>query len=189
MKSIINLDSLTTNQLIQLEEDDLREKVIIPLLKEIGADRVQDMHGDKEKGIDVYFEWWDVFDHRRRFGMQVKATPLVCTSRPDKNRNILTITNQIQRAFSNVIPLFDSMHGKIHVHIDGFYIVTSKTVTKEAIDYILEERKTYPYIHIIHGDLLMDVIKDIPRLKKRKDIFRTSLPFYSLKLKDFEANK
>ncbi len=165
--SRINLNSLSINQLRQSGEPELRKSIIIPLLKQIGAENVIDLHGSNEQGIDVYFEWLDIFSHRRRFGIQIKKGDLVCGSRPDKNRNILTICNQIKMGFLKEVPLSDSRSGRVGVHIDGYYIIISGRANQNAINYIDRERKSFPSIHIIEGEELIRIIKNRKLLNKQ----------------------
>lgn len=163
----IDMDCLTAEQLGRLPEDSLRRDIIIPLLEEIGAENVIDMHGRNEQGIDVYFEWPDVFGHKRKFGIQVKTRKLGFRSRPDRDANIQEIMNQIKMAFGKTVVLPDSMHGKIDANIDGFYIVTSNEISQQARNYIYEERKAFPYVHIIDGDLFVRILKERKLLKER----------------------
>ena len=44
-------------KITKLSENDLRKKVIIPLLNGLGAYGTEDFHGPKEKGKDVYFSY------------------------------------------------------------------------------------------------------------------------------------
>jgi hypothetical protein len=164
---MINLDSLTVDQLKELPENEVRRHIVIPLLKEIGAENVIDMHGRSEKGIDVYFEWRDVFYHRRRFGIQIKKGDVAYGCPPNRNTNILEICNQIEEGFSKETIMFDSEHGKISVTIDGYYVLVSGRITQDAKDYIYEKRKKYPYIHIIDGHGIIKVLKNKIELKKR----------------------
>lgn len=166
-KSKIDLNPLSINQLRHFSETRLRKSIIIPLLKGIGAESVTDLHGSNEQGIDVYFEWFDIFSHRRRFGIQIKKGDLVYRSRPDTNKNILTICNQIKMAFSKEIILSYSKDGKISVHIDGYYVVISGRANQHAKDYIYQERKAFPYIHIIDGDELIRVINNMKVISRK----------------------
>ena len=166
----IDFDSLTIDSLRQLEEPELRKNVVIPLLNDyLCAENVLDLHGNNEYGIDVYFEWYDIFSHSRNFGAQIKKGDLILTGRPDKNRNILTICNQIKLAFSKEIKFADSRNGKVPKIIDGFYIMISGQTTDHVKDFIYQERKAYPYIHIIDGDELLRIIKNRELLKRSRN--------------------
>lgn len=173
MPGSIDLDKLTIEELEQLEEPQLRKQVVIPLLQQIGADNVTDLHGRDEYGRDVYFEWPDVFSHRRRFGVQVKSKKLCYTSRPDRNRDIMTITTQIKQAFLEPIYLYGSQHGSVPMYIDGYYVMNSKTVDNRVAKFILEHRKEYPYIKVIDRDPLMKIIKERHRLKERAEYLKS----------------
>lgn len=157
----INIDKLKT-----LDENVLRKSVLLPLLTHIEVQNIIDMHDSSEKGIDIYFETCDAFGHRRRFGVQIKNKDIVCTSQPNK-ASIITIINQIKMAFSRRIKFGTSDKGNDGVHIDGFYVITSGKVSKEAADWIFENRNTYSYIQIVDGSELMEIIKNKDELKRK----------------------
>lgn len=157
----INIDKLKT-----LNEDALRKSILLPLFAYIEVQNIIDMHGSSEKGIDIYFETCDAFGHRRRFGVQIKNKDIVCTSQPNKV-SVITIINQIKMAFSRRIKFGTSDKGNDGVHIDGFYIITSGKVSKEAADWIFENRNTYSYIQIVDGSELMEIIKNKDELKRK----------------------
>jgi len=162
----MDLDKISPHKLKTLSEEVLRKDLVIPLLKEIEAQNVTDMHGPSEKGIDVYFETYDIFGHKRRFGMQVKTIDIVQEGQAGKG-NIITIMNQIEMAFSNSIVFGTSEKGREEVYIDGFYILTSGKVSPNAARYIREKRNKYPYVYIIDGDETLRIIRNRKFLKRR----------------------
>lgn len=178
MKRKIDLDKINLVKLRRYNEDTLREKVIVPLLQDLGVDNIKDMHRDKryEGGIDIYFDILDVFGHRRRFGIQVKDEDLVCRSRPDKNKNIETICTQIRLGFGKNITLPTSDPGKISVHIDGYYVITSGNVNQVASNYIYQQREAYPYLHIIDGELLFKIIQQRREIGNKKEFKKVKKP-------------
>lgn len=169
MASNITIKTINIDKLKALTEDELRKLVLLPLLNYIGVQNVTDMHGSNEKGIDVYFEIYDSFGHKRRFGIQLKNKDIICTSTPNK-ASIVIIINQIKMAFQKRIKFGTSDKGNDGVHIDGFYVVTSGKVNKEAADWIFENRNTYSYIQIIDGGELMEIIKNRDELKKKNSL-------------------
>lgn len=190
MKIKVGLNTIDLVKLRRYKEDTIREKVIIPLLSDLGADYIEDMHKNKrnEQGIDVYFETFDIFAHRRRFGIQIKREDLVCRGRPDKNKNIETICTQTRLAFGKEITLSTSDPGKVKVHIDGYYIITAGEINETATNYIYQQRKSYPYIHIIDGKLLLKIITQRQRIKNSKEFMSTMVPL-SLPLKTSKKTK
>lgn len=158
-KPSIDIDLLDPTSLKTLSEDDFRQSVIFPLIKELGGEHVLDLHGHNEQGIDIYFEWSDVFSHIRRFGIQLKKGDLICTSQPNANRNIRTICNQIQMGFSKKLIFADSHNGKTEYTIDGYYVMISGKMNDTASMYIYEQRKVFPYIHILEGEEVLRIIK------------------------------
>lgn len=190
MKRKINLDTIDLAKLRRYKEDTLRKQVIIPLLSDLGADYIEDMHKNKksEQGIDVYFETFDIFGHRRRFGIQIKREDLVCQGRPDKNKNIETICTQTRLAFGKEITLSTSEPGKVSVYIDGYYIITAGEVNETSTSYIYQQRKSSPYIHVIDGKLLLKIISQRRRIRKNKEFISTVAPL-SLPLKTSNYRK
>jgi hypothetical protein len=171
----MNLDTLSYSKLTRISsERTFRKYILVPLLNDLGAEHVQDMHGPTEHGIDIYFGWNDIFSHRRHFGIQAKIGDLICTTKPDQNRNIRTICNQIKAAFSHPRQLATSMYGKVDIHIDGYYIVITGRANKTATNYILEQRKEFPYIHLIEGEELIKIIQNRFRMNRKLG------PFYSV---------
>lgn len=169
----VDLDKINIDTLRKLDEPQLRT-VIISLLKYIDAQNITNMHGSKEKGIDVYFETLDIFGNKLRWGIQVKTEDLICSAR-SSNKNVVTILNQVQMAFSKRIRIMTSDRPG-EVYIDGFYIITSGNVTSEAVEYIYDNRNKYPNIHIIDGNSLMEIIKNKDYLKQRKIEFPIGSP-------------
>jgi hypothetical protein len=162
----VTINTINIDKLKMLDEDVLRKSILLPLLAHIEVQNIIDMHGSSEKGIDIYFETCDAFGHRRRFGVQIKNKDIVCTSQPNKV-SIITIINQIKMTFSRRIKFGTSDKGNDGVHIDGFYVITSGKVIKEAADWIFENRNTYSYIQIVDGGELMEIIKNKDELKRR----------------------
>lgn len=162
----IDLDKINIDRLAVLDENTLRKQVIIPLLKYIDVQNVTDMHGVDEEGIDIYFETLDIFGIRLRWGIQVKNEDLVYAAE-SSNRNLVTILNQIQMAFSKRIRVMTPERSGPS-YIDGFYIVTSGKLTGGAMDHIQDNRNKYHNIHIIDGNMLLDIIRNRDSLKRRE---------------------
>jgi len=158
---MINLDNLNLKKLQKLKENPLRKEVIIPLLSDLGALNIRDLHGTNEFGIDVYYEVPDIFGEKRRFGIQITAIDLKCGKKP--NKNILEILAQIKMAFNRPIPIFPE---KIEVTIDGFYVITSKDIYENAGKFIVATRTQYPYLHLIDGKQLIQIIQKRKYLKE-----------------------
>ncbi|MBD3340059.1 MAG: hypothetical protein GF353_13175 [Candidatus Lokiarchaeota archaeon] len=166
----IDFNLLDVNELRKLSEAELRKLIVIPLLRDyLRAENIIDSCGTNEYGIDVYFEWYDIFSHVRYFGIQIKKGNLIYRNRPDKDPNIITICNQIKSAFSKEIRFADSNNGRVDKNIDGFYIIISGETNDQTKTYIYQERKSYPYIHIIDGNELLKIIKNRELYKRSRD--------------------
>jgi len=165
-----DLNKINIDKLKKLDETQLRRNIIIPLLNYIEAQNVVDMHGSSEEGIDIYFETFDIFGEKLRWGVQVKTVDLILSAQPS-NKNIITILNQIQMAFSKRIKIITSDRSG-EVYIDGFYVITSGRIKAPAIRYIYNNiynnRNQHNNIHIIDGNRLIEIIKNKDSLKKRE---------------------
>ena len=137
----------TTSQdiLAYTNEDLFTEEVVIPLFKRLAERAGYDQNGpvkvefwgkDKrtENGIDVIFGYIDHLKQTKHLGIQCKIDKLTMGSNASLTNSIETITNQIQKAyrfsFTNIITTKDST-----TKINGFYLITSKSIAKNARDY------------------------------------------------------
>ena len=154
----VNLDSLTSKKLQSYSENTLRTQIIIPFLYDMRASRVEDQQGSNEQGIDVYFETRDIFGHTRGFGIQIKKGDLICKHRDKPNRNIMEICLQIKSGFGKEFLLSTSSAGKFPVQIDGYYIIISGKINDPAKFHIHQQRHSYPYLHVIDGSELIQII-------------------------------
>jgi hypothetical protein len=159
----ITLKTLTETQLIECKEDILRNGVIIPLLRKIGLHGVRPYHGPREFGIDVLFESVDFFDRPKYFGVSVKTERLDYTAKEEPKRNLQTICYQISKAKKAKFP----SSNYTQVYLDGYYVITSKSVSREAVDFILDNQRDFSYIDIIDGQELFRIIQEMEHLRHR----------------------
>lgn len=135
-------------------ENSLRKKVIIPLLRLKGFNNVSDIHGSDEHGRDVVCFLNDRFGNRINYAFQIKAKQIHNNTSRSPNNHIRSIITQIGDAFTT--PFYDPLANeskKVHV----MYIVTSKAITQPAQRTIIEG--TYGnrrYIHFIDGGQLKE---------------------------------
>jgi hypothetical protein len=171
---MLNLKNLDLKRLRKCKEKEFRLGIIIPLLKNhLGASVVRDLHGTNEQGIDVYFEFSDAFKKIRRYGIQLKIGNLKAKGRVDRNPNVIEICNQIEQAFGKEIPLID----KTNVCIDGFYIAITGTADERVCNHIFLKRKQYPYLHIIDGEHIIELIRQLFFFEIQKQILpATQIP-------------
>lgn len=157
---VINFNTITEKELKSLNEDILRKRVIKPLLDNIGCDYVMDNCGQNECGVDIFFEKKDIFGHTRYFGIQCKKGDIKKTT-SENPKSIITICNQIKEAFKT--EFISSEYTE--VFINGFYIITSGLVNRFAQEYIMKMKKDFPYLDIIDGQQLIQILKKVNTLK------------------------
>lgn len=160
----MNLDTITFEEIIALNEKHLRLQVILPLLRELGAENIMDLHGVNELGIDIYCEWRDVFNVKRGFAIQIKAGDVTCKGRPDKSPDVIEICRQIEMTKAKEIILTDRVS---KVTVDGYYVFISGKINDTARDYILSQKAIYSYLAFLDGDFLFRTIKNRSVLKAR----------------------
>lgn len=163
----VDLSSITIKELPRLSERVLRNEIIEPLLREIGFDYVENCHGPRECGIDIYFETKDFLGRPRYFGVSSKKGDLNRKAVPDRN-SILTIFHQMDLAFETVF--HSSNNDPVHLH--GYYVIASGGLTSEAKDTILARRSKYPYVDIIDGPVLFGLIQQRKMLRNRYDAWK-----------------
>ncbi len=129
-----------------LNEDDLRQKIIMPLLFVLGCPDVRDNCGPAEYGKDILYLCRDHFLREKVWGAAL-------IKRDDINKSSL---DNIHRQISDAINQFidpDDPRSKVQLH--EILIITSRSITSEALKYINEQSgKAFQNIHFINGDRL-----------------------------------
>lgn len=135
-------------------ENSLRKKVIIPLLRLKGFNNVSDIHGSDEHGRDVVCFLNDRFGNRLNYAFQIKARQIHCNTGRSLPNNINSIMIQIEDAFST--PFYDPFaNASKDVHV--MYVITSKAITSQAKRRIVEGTNgNRRYIHFIDGGQLKE---------------------------------
>jgi len=134
------------DQLQTLSEDDLRQKIIMPLLFALGCKDVRDNCGTSEYGKDVIYISRDHFLREKIWGAAL-------IKKDDINKSAL---DNIHRQVSDAINQFidqDDPRNKVQLH--EILVITPQSITSEALKYINEQSgKNFPNIHFINGDRL-----------------------------------
>lgn len=136
-----------------LSEDDLRRKVVIPLLSALGCQQLQDNCGPSEYGKDIVYIVRDHFLKEKIWGAAV-------VKKSDINKSSIdTIHRQIVDAITP-FPHPDNPGSTVQVH--EILLITSRGMTSEAQKYINENSgKCFPNIHFINGDRLEFLINEV----------------------------
>lgn len=118
-------------KLIALNEKELRQTVLIPLLKAMGFSDVYEFHGIREKGKDLIFrevsQMKEVFIHAA-----VVSTKDITGSTGD-SKSSERILDQIRMALEE--PFVDIYTGK-NTHVDRCWVVTSGRILPTSIESI-----------------------------------------------------
>src|SRR5258706_2060928 len=121
----------TKQQVGHMDEDDLRELVLIPLLRAMGYRDVIKYHGgDNEKGKDIVCWDWGRLGTRVNLALVVKAKPLSGRINVDKG-TAGEVRGQVQQCFAN--PYVDPVTGKGQ-DVHECWVVSNKKIEKNAVD-------------------------------------------------------
>jgi len=136
-----------------LSEDDLRKKVIIPLLSALGCSSIRDNCNPTERGKDILYITRDHFLREKIWGAAV-------VKKDDINKAGLdTVNRQIIEAITKFIDP-DDPRNKIQIH--ELLVITAGKITDEAQKFINDNSgKCFQNIHFVSGDKLDFLINEI----------------------------
>lgn len=153
-------------KLQSITEDDLRKKVIIPMMYALGCIDVRDTHGPYEKGKDVVYETDHLLRKKVYGAIIIKNTCNISKGRPLDN--LYRQAKDAMKEFENPNDLSGS---KIKIH--ELIIITAYKVTPAASNYIFENcGVNFPNLHIIDGNTLESIIRELiseHRTKKKEE--------------------
>ena len=149
----------------QTSEDDLIEKVLLPLFQTLGFQRISIAgHEDKalEYGKDVWMKYHLPTGHWVYFGLQAKRGKIDASART-KSQNVAEILNQVTMMLGHEI--FDPDTNKKHL-VDHGMIVAAGTITKQAKNWLGERLNASQRSQILFMDradlLKLCVIHNVP---------------------------
>jgi hypothetical protein len=124
----------------ELSEDDLRRKIILPLLAATkGIHRINDVHGKNEKGLDIiFFEKSAIQD--TCYGLQLKRDNI--GGGGTKEGTVKEIIDQLGIAQDLTHPV--AVEGIGRVQIDRFVVATSGRISETAREEIASRIKGVP---------------------------------------------
>lgn len=145
-------------KLQSLSEDELRKKVVIPLLRCSGFQYVEDWCGPGEKGKDVLYAKKDPLLESYFWGaVLIKNKNDI---RKGSKTDIRIIKNQVEEAILTQIP--DPLDPFRKTIIRELYIVTSFNIEPEAREYIgVVFKESHLFIRFMPGDKLESKINDV----------------------------
>lgn len=144
----------------ELLEDDLRIKILIPLLKATGAHPVVDMHGRNEKGKDLYFSYKDLFNKDRHCCVFIKTGDITKSGKND----IRTFKGAIEEALD--IPLSSPIDFASKIYIEEFYFICNGSINRDANDYLsseIFEEKRFRNLRIFDLNKLTEIVRKLIR--------------------------
>jgi CheY-like chemotaxis protein len=156
----------------RFSENQLIDKILIPLLKQMGYLGVQRnaFHGPGEHGKDIlpFYKYGD-FNERIYYAAQVKAGKI--SARSGVNSNVHTLLDQVRSVLVfSFIDKFDGCRKKI----DRCLVVCSGDITNDARKVLEEASEGRRDIIIIEADDLLDLLRRwnllqyFDRIAKRK---------------------
>lgn len=133
-------------KLQKLSEDELRQKIIMPLLSVLGCGGVRDNCGSSEYGKDI------LYLSRNHFLME-KIWGAALIKKDDIKKSSL---DNIHRQISDAIHQFiDPDDPRSTVQLHEILVITPRSISAEASKYINEQSgKNFPNIHFVNGDRL-----------------------------------
>lgn len=118
----------TKKQVQDMAERDLRQRVLVPLLRAMKYQDVHEYHGTTEFGKDIIGWDADKLGNRENLALVVKATTVSGQSKASAD-----IENQVRQCFSK--PYIDMLTGTEET-IDRCWVVSNQPISHAAIDLI-----------------------------------------------------
>ncbi len=144
--------------LSSLKEDDLRQVVVLPLLRSMGLRDVIEYHGGSaEKGKDVICWYSDPMESRRYVAVVIKSGDIHgSVSKPGSAGQVLL---QVEQALREP---YTDIYSLKEVEIDEVWVVTSGRIKNTAVESIRGKLKASGLgrlIHFLDREALGDLIK------------------------------
>lgn len=167
------------SELQKLNEQDLREKIVVPLMRAYGAHEVRSWHGSTEKGKDVLYKKGNDFDEPVFKAILLKAKKI------DKSVLDGEVKSQIEDACHR--PFINPDHPADETRIRGLTIMTNQDITTDARESIHElTAKTFPSIEIVDGDRLSGYIDRILDIYNQAQSRENPPVYYDFSVDSFE---
>jgi Restriction endonuclease len=149
---------LTRADIQNMNEDELRKQVLIPLLKAMKFNNVVETHGAGEKGKDIVCWKPDELGARVNYAIVAKAARL--SGKVSGHRgSVNEVHMQIQQCFGT--PFVDTIHGS-EQQVHRVWVISNRPSTSEAVESLkssLTPHELERNISIIDGDMLWDLVK------------------------------
>ncbi len=158
----------TKKQVGQMKEDELRDSVLIPLLRVMGYRDVYKYHGgDNEKGKDIVCWELGKLNNRANLALVVKAKPLSGRINVDKG-TAGEVRGQVQQCFAR--PFVDPITGDDQ-DVHECWVVSNKKIEKNAVDAL----KSALGLSVYKGNVLFVGIDTLWELVEKHLRFQATL--------------
>lgn len=129
-------------------EKNLKEKIksVLEELKE-PEERILDIHGSNEYGLDLIIIKFDPFKKLRAYGVQIKTGDIKCFGKP--TQKIKEIIGQLSIAFGQFVYIDGNDY-----KLDGFYVITNGRFLDNTENYIKSACIGIRNLHFIDGESL-----------------------------------
>lgn len=146
-----------------LQEDELTELVIIPLLQKLGFDDIDYTHGVLERGKDIVFTRRDPLSDPKYIGATVKAHKL--DGNVQSSRSMSAVYYQVRQAIDS--PFVIPRNGR-RVILSEIYVITSHPISQQAIQSISASLvRDGSRVTFIDGSKLLSLVeKHLPDILK-----------------------
>jgi len=139
-----------------LNEQELRQDLLIPLLSKMGYIAPIEYHGTNEKGKDIICFEYDRLREQRFLAVVAKTGNL--TGNAATNSGLMNVVTQVQQAFDNP---YEDLYNMRQVFINEVWVVTTGKIVSGAQESVINTlRKTNldKQIRIIGDDRLIQLI-------------------------------
>ncbi len=140
----------------ELNEAELCELVIMPLLAKMGYTDIRYTHGALEKGKDIVFTHREPLVGNRRYSAAVKCKQL--SGSVTATHSIHEVYFQINQALRE--PFIDPFDG-LSVHLDGVFVVTPFAISPHCIESLSRQLQDLSNrVNFVDGPKLLGLIRD-----------------------------
>lgn len=125
----------TRTIIASLSENDLRVKVLIPLLRALGCIKVEDWQGNEERGVDVYFACKDVLGEVHHCAVFIKVGNITMSGKTDMRKYEGQLRQALLVKFPNPLDTSSSISaGLVYVAFNGTMNKPAKDFFKDTLE-------------------------------------------------------
>jgi tetratricopeptide (TPR) repeat protein len=146
------------SRLRNLDEQALRETVLVPLLMRMGLKAVMIYHGPRERGKDIICFDLDRLGRREYMAVVAKVTDL--DGSVSSSNSLMQVVLQIEQCFD--VP-YEDLFGMTRITMDRVWVVTSGRILSGAENSVydhLSKRNLSKVVRFISGEHLVPLIDE-----------------------------